>query len=72
MKMTFKDENGEIFGLLDDNNNVTIFYAEDGSPVTMIDANIYPVDSELSTRYEHPEGITISRDDAEKLCIEIE
>ena len=32
----------------------------------------YPVGSELSARYEHPEGITLRPHDAEKLGIEIE
>ena len=45
-----------------------IFY-DDGRRVTRIDANVYPVGSSLSARYEHPEGITLSIADARKLGI---
>ena len=61
-----------IFGRLDENGNVMVLNAEDGSVVTRIDANVYPVDSELSARYEHPEGIVLTARDAELIGIEIE
>jgi len=62
----------EIFGRIDSNNNVVVMYAEDGSAVTSIDANVYPIGSSLSARYERPEGIVLSREDANSLGIEIE
>lgn len=52
-------------------NGVAVFEA-DGSVATRIDANIYPVGSSLGARYEHPEGIIISVEDAEKIGLEIE
>lgn len=70
--MSFSDENGEIFGRIDDNGNVMVLYAEDGWPVTRIDSSVYPIGSELGARYEHAEGIILSREDADSLGIEIE
>jgi hypothetical protein len=71
-EMTYKNENGEIFGRIDENGNVVVLYAEDGSAVTSIDENVYPVDSSLSARYEHAEGLVLTREDADSLGIEIE
>jgi hypothetical protein len=53
-----------------ENGNYTIL-DEEGFPVTRIDANVYPVGSELSAKYEHPEGIELTLEDVEKLNIEI-
>ena len=64
--------NTSIFGRINAEGNVDILHVEDGYPVTRIDADIYPVGSDLSTRYEHPEGITLTKEDAEALGIEIE
>ena len=62
----------EMFGRIDKNGNVAVLWKEDGEPVTRMDANVYPVDSDLSVRYEHPEGIVLSVEDAEKIGIDIE
>jgi hypothetical protein len=70
--MSYQDENGKIFGRIDNNGNVIVLYAEEGEAVTWMDENVYPVGSSLSVRYEHPEGIVLSREDADKLGIEIE
>jgi hypothetical protein len=43
-----------------------------GDIVTRIDADVYPVDSKLSARQEHPDGITLTRSDAAKLGVVIE
>lgn len=61
-----------MFGRKLENGNIAILEDEDGSPVTRIDANIYPVNSDKSARYEHPEGIILTAEDAENLNIEIE
>lgn len=63
-----------MFGRVQEDGNVAILFACDGSVVTRIDANtsIYPVGESLSTRYEHPNGIILSREDTKKLGIEIE
>lgn len=58
-----------LFYRLDDQGNAVILHAEDGSAVTRIDASVYPIGSSFSTRYEHPEGIILSVDDARKLNI---
>ena len=62
----------EMLGRINNVGNVDVLYVESGEVVTRIDANVYPVGSELSARYEHAEGIVLSRDDAEKIGLEIE
>lgn len=61
-----------IFGRLACNGTVSVLYAEDGLPVTQLDASVYPVGSNLSARYEHPAGIVLTVEDATALGIEIE
>ena len=55
-----------------DDGNAVVLHFEDGSEVTRIDANVYPVGSELSARYEHPEGIVLTVADAKKIGIQSE
>ena len=50
-----------MFARKRDDGNYDILH-EDGSAATIIDANAYPVGSDLSTRYEHPEGIVLDLD----------
>jgi hypothetical protein len=64
--------NNEIFGRINEDGNVSILMTSDGAPVTRIDANLYPVDSDVSTRYEHPEGIVLTLGDAKAAGITIE
>lgn len=61
----------EVFGRINEQGNVDLFDM-DGESATRVDANIYPVGSSLSARYEHPEGITISKDDANRIGVQIE
>jgi len=61
----------EIFGRITDTGDVDLFNP-DGTSVTQLDAAVYPAGSDLSTRYEHPEGITITLDDCRRLSIVIE
>ena len=61
----------EIFGR-ETENGIALFH-ECGEAITQLDVQgIYPVGSDFSTRYEHPEGIVISVEDATALGIEIE
>ena len=60
-----------MFYRINDDGNAIILH-ESGEMVTRIDANVYPVGSDLSARYEHPEGIVLTVEDAEKLGIEKE
>lgn len=57
-------------------NGILLAYAEDGVAVTRLNEGehplLWPVDSDVSAYYEHPRGIVIERDAAEKLGIEIE
>ena len=54
-----------------ENGNARIFH-ETGEVVTRIDANVYPIDSNCSARYTHPDGIVLTIADAKKLGIEAE
>ena len=60
-----------MFYRINSDSNAVIF-ENDGSVATRIDANVYPVGSNCSARYEHPEGIVLTIADAEKLGIEKE
>jgi hypothetical protein len=70
--MTYRDETDIIFGRRNENGNIALLYEADGAPVTRLDEDIYPIDSDLSARHEHPEGIVIDDNDAVRLGIEIE
>lgn len=61
-----------IYGVMTESGNVAILYSDSGEEVTRIDANVYPVDSDLSARYEHPGGIILTVEDAKSLSIVIE
>ncbi|EIS4806070.1 hypothetical protein ACSD30_000745 [Escherichia coli] len=63
----------EVFGRINNNGTVTVLYADSGIAVNRLDVDgLYPVGSELSTRYDHPEGIEITVEDAQRFGIEIE
>ena len=62
-----------IFGRVNNRGHISLHYASDGGAVTRLDVvGIYPVGSNFGCRYEHPEGIVLTVEDAEKLGIEIE
>lgn len=61
----------EVFGRTNEEGNIALFDME-GSVATRLDANVYPVGSSLSARYEHPQGIVITADDASKLGIALD
>lgn len=63
----------DVFGRINSEGNVDILDINEGCRVNRLDVDgIYPVNSNFSTRYDHPEGIVISLADAQKLGIEIE
>jgi hypothetical protein len=70
--MTYSDKYGEFFGALTEDGNVAVLHVEDGLAANRLDASVWPVGSQLSARYDHPEGIVLTREDAEKLGIEID
>ncbi len=70
--MTYSDKHGEFFGRINQDGNVDVLHVADGAAATRLDASVYPVGSDVSARYEHPDGIVLTRDDAAKLGIEIE
>jgi hypothetical protein len=71
--MTYSDKHGEFFGRKADGSGfVMVLHVEDGAPATRLDANVYPVGSELSARHEHPEGILLHAHDAAALGLDIE
>lgn len=63
--------NNEMFYRIDENGNAVIFH-HSGEVVTQMDANMYVVgsDGSKSVRYEHPEGIILTIEDAMSLGIE--
>jgi hypothetical protein len=63
----------EIFGR-STKEGIVILHAEDGDLVTRIPGahTIYPVGSNKSCEWEHPEGIVLTQEDTEKLGIEVE
>lgn len=62
---------GQLYGRMDLDGNVTLEDAN-GSIVTCIDADVRPVDSTISAREEHPDGITLTRSDAAKIGVILE
>jgi hypothetical protein len=61
-----------IFGRINSDGNVDIMDSETGEAVTRLDADVYPIGSDLSARYEHPDGIVLAVADAETVGVEIE
>lgn len=60
-----------IFGRINETGNVDVLN-DDGTSVTeMDDCTLYPVGSDTSVCYEHPEGIEITLDDAKRIGLEI-
>ncbi len=72
--MAYTDKFGEFFGRTNENGDVVVLHVEDGEVATRMDCSLYAVgsDGSKSVRYEHQEGIVISRADAEKIGLEIE
>lgn len=69
--MEIKSSTSEMFYRIDENGNAQIFH-NSGEVVTKIDANVYPIDSDFSARYEHATGIVLSVSDAESIGIQAE
>ena len=67
-------ENREnYFARKNEDGNYSILHA-DGTPVTRIKniAGLYPVGSDMSSQYEHPDGIVLTFADVVQLAINIE
>jgi len=60
-----------VFGRINEDGNVEIF-ENTGERATRLDAHVYPVNSAKSARFEHPNGITLTKEDADRIGIEIE
>lgn len=65
-------ELNQVFGRVNGEGNVDILEIEEGHHVNKLNAHVFPVGSETGARYDHPEGITLTLEDAKKLGIEIE
>lgn len=72
--MSYSDQYGEFFGRTNEDGGVEVLHVEDGTAATRMDCSLYTVDSDgsKSVRYEHTDGIVITREDAEKIGLEIE
>ena len=64
-------KNQRVFGRINDNGNVDLLDYYTGESVTRY-PDCWPLGSDLTGEYEHPEGISLTLEDAEKLKIEIE
>ena len=70
--MTIETNVSGLFYRLNDDGDAVILHAECGSAATRIDANVYPVGSDVSARYEHPGGVVLTVADAESIGIQAE
>lgn len=70
--MTYTDKYGSFFGRAIGNGSVRVLHVEDGEPATRLEAPVWPVGSDLGAGYEHPNGIILTRADAEAIGLEIE
>lgn len=65
-----------IFGRENECGDIEVLTFWGGEAVTKLEESIkpmvYPVDSNRSCYYEHPNGLVLSREDAEKIGLEIE
>lgn len=61
-----------MFGRTNENGDVVVLDAATGEAVTRIDANVYPIGSSMSARYEHAAGIVLTPADAAAIGLEIE
>lgn len=63
----------EVFGRINNDKNVDILYINDGDRVTRLNVDgVYPVNSTLSTKYEHTSGIILTVKQCKALNIKIE
>ena len=61
-----------MFGREREDGNIDVLYIEDGVAVTQLDVDgVYPVGSELGSRYEHPAGIVITPEDARRIGLPV-
>lgn len=68
-------EGSAIFGRENDDGTIAVLYADTGEAVTRLPESmpmVWPVGSDLSSKHEHPDGIILSMDDAEKIGLEVE
>lgn len=70
----YTDAEGVFFGrVVNPYGDIGVFHVEDGEAATRMDCpNLYPVDSDMGVQYEHPQGIVISRRDADRIGLTIE
>jgi hypothetical protein len=72
MRRPYLKEN-TMFGRENSDGSISLFHA-DGRVVTRLVNGpiVYPIGDSKSVRYEHPEGVVVSADDAVRLGIEVE
>jgi hypothetical protein len=68
----FYDERGVGFYAVRVGRGLVKILEEDGSPATRVEARLWPVGSQFSSRYDHPEGIFLLAKDARRAGIPIE
>jgi len=68
---TLTEIDGGMFGRVVEGGNIAVFN-QDGSAATRINARVWPVGSDLSGAYEHPNGIVLTAQDAANINLAIE
>jgi len=71
MNTTYTDKNGTFFGLINEDGDIVVLH-DNGEPATRLDANVYPIGSAVTARYEHAAGIVLTKSDARRIGIEAE
>lgn len=64
-----------IFGRINNDGNVDVFFIESEEAVTRLDdsiATVYPIGSDFDAKYEHTAGITLTKSDAASIGLGIE
>lgn len=61
-----------VFYRVNDEGTADLLDVETGRAITRIEQGptLWPIGSDVSARYEHPEGITITVEDAERMGIQ--
>jgi hypothetical protein len=72
-RRTYADEHGRFFGRIDTTDGTVVVLHESGERATRLACpGVYPVGSNLGARNEHPEGIIITRADADKIGLRLD
>ncbi len=72
MRTTEPNSDRPVFGRINATGTVDVLDVETGEAITRLAADVYPVGSPLSARYDHADGIALTVEDAERIGLDIE